>query len=221
MRASVTVVAALCGGAIFAGCGGNQPRAIKVAGECASPGATTPTATTRDYVFVANVERYQAMYTAAQVRATHPAMGEVMVGGRMGMRSAIARAPKTGMTGRHTRAMGSASGMSGAAMGGRHPMSVGQRLRHLEVKVCSRRTGRVVPVQPTISVQDLSNPRAMARPAPAEAMEGVGEGRRDLHYGGNIAMVAGHRYSVTVRVGGQRAVLRMLLRAGKGPVAIR
>jgi hypothetical protein len=217
---SHSVVAALRAGTIVAGCGSKSTSTAKVASDCATSAPTTPTVRTKDDVFVASVESYQAMYTPAQVRATHPTTGEVMVAGDIGMRSAMPKAPKSAMTGKHPPTMGSTKGMKGTAMGGSQHMAMGGRLRHLEVRVCSRRTGHVIMVHPTISFQDQSSPHAMSRSAPADAMEGIGQGRRDLHYGGNVMMVAGHRYAVSVRVDGERAVVRMLLRSGKPPVAL-
>lgn len=166
---------------------------------CGNPSATTPAATTRHYLLVANVEGYQAMYTPAQVKAHHPRMGEVMVGGHMtaGSGGAMKGGPMA-----HNGAMGPAS------------------QRHLEVKICNRQTGRNVHGHPTISLVDLAHPHAMAQEVPAAAMEGVTKGARDLHYGNNVALIAGHRYAIRVHVGPDQAVIRLLLRKGRSPVRV-
>ena len=183
--------ALLCSGALAACGSGNSPtHASFVRHDCGTPSATTPAATTRHYVVLAMVERSQAMYTPAQVKAKHPKAGEVMLsGGSMG----------AGATG----------------------MAAAKSTRHLEVKICSRRTGRVVSGHPKISLQDLSMSKAAARAVPAAAMKGIGESGRDLHYGNNVPIVAGHDYALAVRIGGERAVVRMRLRHGMPPVRIR
>jgi len=39
----------------------------------------------------------------------------------------------------------------------------------------------------------------------ATAMQGIGEGVADLHYGDNVKLAAGHVYKVAVTVKGERA----------------
>lgn len=91
-----------------------------------------------------------------------------------------------------------------AAMGG---MSMGAANRHLEVHVASRATGKVVTnVKPTIMLTDTTAMgMAMAEKVNAMAMEGIGEGAADLHYGDNVKLTAGHVYKVAVSVKGERA----------------
>jgi hypothetical protein len=77
--------------------------------------------------------------------------------------------------------------------------------RHLEVHVRLRATGEVLGgVTPVIALTDKT---AMAMPAKLQvmAMEGIGEGTSDLHYGNNVALQPGHRYAVAVSVKGQHA----------------
>lgn len=91
------------------------------------------------------------------------------------------------------------------AMGG---MSMGAANRHLEVHVASRTTGKVVTnVSPTIMLTDTSamGGMATAEKVNAMAMEGLGEGAADLHYGDNVKLTAGHVYKVAVTVKGERA----------------
>ena len=90
-------------------------------------------------------------------------------------------------------------------MGG---MSMGAANRHLEVHVASRATGKVVTnVSPTIMLTDTSamGGSAMAEKVNAAAMEGIGKGVADLHYGDNVKLAAGHVYRVVVTVKGERA----------------
>ena len=131
---------------------------------------------TATYQVTLNVGPSEAMYTQAQVKAQHPTTGEVMVGGAMGM-------------GNGGHAMGMEGGMT----------------RHLEVHVHLRSTGNVAAgVVPAITLTDKT---AMAMPTKlqAMAMEGIGRGMADLHYGNNVALQAGHHYAVAVSVKGEHA----------------
>lgn len=96
--------------------------------------------------------------------------------------------------------------MVGSSMGG--GMAMGAANRHLEVHVASRATGKVVTnVSPTIMLTDTSamGGMAMAEKVNAMAMEGIGQGVADLHYGDNVKLAAGHVYKVAVTVKGERA----------------
>jgi hypothetical protein len=130
----------------------------------------TQRTTTPSYKLTLHVGPIETMYTAAQVKATHPKEGEVMVGDSMGM--------------------------GGMSMGGN---------RHLEVHVYSKATGKVVAkAAPSITLTDTSA-MGMAEQVNAMAMEGIGEGVADLHYGDNVKLTAGHRYKVVVKVKGEKA----------------
>jgi hypothetical protein len=90
-------------------------------------------------------------------------------------------------------------------MGG---MSMGDANRHLEVHVASRATGKVVTnAKPAITLADTSDMAGMAMPEKvnAMAMQGIGEGVADLHYGDNVKLSAGHVYKVAVKVKGEKA----------------
>jgi hypothetical protein len=91
------------------------------------------------------------------------------------------------------------------SMGG---MSMGDANRHLEVHVASRATGKVVTsAQPTITLTDTNDMSgmAMADKVNAMAMQGIGEGIADLHYGDNVKLTGGHMYKVVVKVKGEKA----------------
>jgi len=93
--------------------------------------------------------------------------------------------------------------VGGAMMAG--SMMSGAVERHLELHVYSRKTGAVVGnVTPTIALTDET---AHAKPLKLEvvAMEGIGQGRADLHYGNNVSVDVGHTYKVAVVVGGEPA----------------
>ena len=77
--------------------------------------------------------------------------------------------------------------------------------RHLEVHVTSRASGKVVTnVKPLISITD-STARTMSTKVNAVAMEGVGAGMSDVHYGNNVALTPGHSYEVSVSINGEKA----------------
>lgn len=92
------------------------------------------------------------------------------------------------------------------AMGG---MSMGG-MRHVEVQICSAKTRAVVTnASPTIVLVDNSSNTTMK--VPVAVMEGIGEGVADLHYGNNVTMSPGHRYTITVTLNGERAVFHTRL----------
>jgi hypothetical protein len=87
-------------------------------------------------------------------------------------------------------------------------MSMDAPSRHLEVHVVLRTTGKVVTnVRPTITLTDTSamGGMAMSEKVNAMAMQGIGEGIADLHYGDNVKLTAGHVYKVVVTVKGEKA----------------
>jgi hypothetical protein len=91
------------------------------------------------------------------------------------------------------------------SMGG---MSMGDANRHLEVHVAARATGKVVTnAQPAITLSDTNGMSGMAMPekVDAMAMQGIGEGVADLHYGDNVKLTSGHTYKVVVKVKGEKA----------------
>jgi len=88
------------------------------------------------------------------------------------------------------------------SMGG---MSMDGANRHLEVHVSSRATGKVVPnAQPAITLTDTSG-MAMSQDVNAMAMQGIGAGIADRHYGDNVKLTVGHMYKVLVKVKGEKA----------------
>ena len=144
----------------------------------ASRSAITQTKLTKTYKLTLDVGPVETMYTQAQVKAKHPATGEVMLGGSM------------------------------SGMGGSMGMTMAAGNRHLEIHVASRATGKVL-AQPPSSIA-LTDATAMSGMAMADkvtpvAMEGVGEGMADLHYGNNVKVTAGHTYKVVVTVKGETA----------------
>ena len=82
-------------------------------------------------------------------------------------------------------------------------------VRHLEVHICSRSTGKVVQnAQPAITVVDHAK-GGMTDHVSVAVMEGVGAGAADLHYGNEMTMPAGHRYTVNVRLNGDTALFNL------------
>ena len=143
-------------------------------GQCA-PAAGEPSATTKSYVMTMSAGPPEAMYTMAQVKAMHPKHGEVMLGGSM---------------------------MTGAGMGSAMP-GMGGGMRHVEVRICSRSSGRTVEAHPTMTMIDRSSGKRTT--VQVATMQGVGEGRADLHYGNNMALP--HHAAIEITVNGQRITL--------------
>ena len=93
-------------------------------------------------------------------------------------------------------------------MGG---MSMGSANRHLEVHVAARATGKVVTnVRPTIVLTDAKAMGGKAMKVNAMAMQGIGQGVADLHYGDNVELTAGHVYQVVVTVKGEKATFSII-----------
>ena len=94
--------------------------------------------------------------------------------------------------------------LGSGAMAGSMAMAGGNE-RHLEVHVTSRTTGKVVTnVTPQISVVDKTA-MTMTTKLHVVAMEGIGAGTSDVHYGNNVSVTRGHVYDVTVIVRGETA----------------
>ena len=183
----------------LAACGSSQPSTSSAAAPAAGKGvaqsatacaaqAGSQTVTTAAHYFVAHMGSQEAMYSPAQVRSMHPKSGEVMIGG----------------------AMGAGTSMSGSGMSG---MAAGSSSRHLEVKICDRRTGAVTRstgVRMTIS--DTTT-KGMAKAVSVATMQGVGAGMSDLHYGNNVMLAAGHSFDVAVMLEADHAVFHMSMTA--------
>jgi len=203
--------------------------AALMASQCAPGTGLTKTVSTASYTMVLDANASEAMYTPAQVAAQHPKTGEVMLSGQMNTMgsSGTSNATPTTMMATATTMMGTATTMAHAPMTttpmGHSSMATttamgktsntrmatgmgGTDVRHLEVHICSRSTGKVVQnAQPTITVVDHTT-YAMADHVSVAAMEGIGAGVADLHYGNNITMPAMHRYAVTVILNGEKAI---------------
>lgn len=160
----------------LAGCGSSQPSTSSAAAPAAGKGvaqsatacaaqAGSQTVSTPAHYFVMHLGPREAMYSMTQVRSMHPNSGEVMVGGAMGA--------GTSMSG--------AGGMSGMAAGS---------ARHLEVKICDRRTGAVIRSSGVrMTIADTTT-NGMAKAMSVAMMQGVGAGANDLHYGNNVMLAA-------------------------------
>jgi hypothetical protein len=142
----------------------------------AAAATITRHAATKSYRLTLVVGPQEPMYTQAQVKAQHPKTGEVVIGGSMGASHAMT--------------------MEGGAT------------RHLEVQVLSRATGKpATGVTPALTLTAQAAMMSPARTSMLEvmAMQGIGKGMSDLHFGNNVQLSAGRDYRVTVVVKGQRA----------------
>ena len=202
-----------------------------MASQCAPGTGLTKTVTTASYTMVLDANASEAMYTQAQVAAQHPKTGEVMLRGQMNTMggSGASNASPTTMMGTATTMMATATTMAKTpmtttpmghssmattttALGKRSntqmatPGMGGADVRHLEVHICARSTGKVVQnAQPTITVVDHTS-KDMADHVSVAEMEGIGASVADLHYGNNVTMPAMHRYTVTVILNGEKAI---------------
>lgn len=78
-------------------------------------------------------------------------------------------------------------------------------LHHLEVHICRTPTRVVVTdANPTIVLVD-NTAHGQPHKLPVAVMQGIGQGRADLHYGNNVAMPHHHRYTITVTLRSERA----------------
>ena len=88
-------------------------------------------------------------------------------------------------------------------------MQMSGATRHLEVQLCSRGNRAVLTnAHPRITITD-DTAKGMSMNVPIAVMEGIGAGVADLHYGNNVAMPGGHKFTVRVSLNGQRASLRI------------
>ena len=88
-------------------------------------------------------------------------------------------------------------------------MKMGGSTRHLEVHICLRHNRAVVTnAHPTITLMG-HKAHAMPMNVPVAVMEGIGAGTAELHHGNNVPMAAGHRFTVTVTLKGQKAVFNV------------
>lgn len=88
-------------------------------------------------------------------------------------------------------------------------MKMGGSTRHLEVHICLRNTRAVVTnATPRIMLKD-DTAKGMPMNVPVAVMQGVRAGAADLHYGNNVPMPGGHRFTVTVTLRGQKAVFHV------------
>jgi hypothetical protein len=89
--------------------------------------------------------------------------------------------------------------MSSDGMGMAMPMN--DAMRHVEAHVCGS-NGKPAHVMPVILVD--------GKAIPVMAMEGVGMGAGDLHYGNNVTLMKGMASTVVVKVGGRSATFKVM-----------
>lgn len=148
---------------------------VSLAAGCRPASAADQTVTTRAYVFLLHLGRPEKMLMLTAAQAT----SEHITSGEL-------------MLG------GSMAGMSSGAMRGH------LTTRHLEVHICHRTSGKVVTgAMPMITVAPSSG--GAPERVPVMVMEGVRAGSGDLHYGNNVPLRAATSYTITVRLGTDRA----------------
>ena len=131
---------------------------------------------TASYSLTLVVGPNETMYTQAEATKMHLKSGEVMVGGAMSM------------------------GHSMTAMRG-------DVKRHLEVQVKKRSTGAVVTnLTPQMTLTNTSGMAMSAQKLEVMAMQGIGKGTADYHFGNNVWLHPGDTYKVNVLVRGEKGV---------------
>ena len=163
----------------------DQSAKLQKSSDCLAFSKSHPTArvtTTGTYVMASVAGPNEAMYTTSQVKTHHPKSGEIMVSGQM-----------TGMGG-SSMSMGSASLM-----------------RHVEVHICSKATGKaVLGARPVMTIQDLSKGSMKTKLMVAE-MQGLDRNPADTHYGNNVTVVPGHRYKLQTTINGQTGMFQFVV----------
>jgi hypothetical protein len=174
MRRRAVLTAAVVASA--AGCGGGSGSSQGSTASNSNQCAATAAAQvvlTPHYRLVLTVGKPEHMFTKAQVQAQHPSSGEMMLAGHMTM----------------TMASGTPMPMLG--------------MRHVEVHICSRATGKVVSApMPTIVIQRASGARSNL---PVAMMEGVDQNPADLHFGNNAQLIS-RTFTVIVTMNAERGV---------------
>lgn len=80
--------------------------------------------------------------------------------------------------------------------------------RHIGVHIFGRSSGKVITdANPTITITDSASPPEIK--APVVVMQALDTGPTDLHYGNNVALIAGHSYTITVQLNGESAVFKV------------
>jgi hypothetical protein len=136
--------------------------------------ATTPvqaTAETGDYRLEPHIGDREQMYSETDAERLKPISGEIMVSGQT------------------AGGIGDMEGMSGMSPGG--SMQTDPAMRHLELHVRSKATGRAVrDVNVGVIIADAAGSQQMV--VPIAAIYGISEGQDDWHYGNNIRLLPGH-----------------------------
>ena len=100
--------------------------------------------------------------------------------------------------------------ISGQMNGNGGSMSMGSTMvmRHLEVHICSKATGKaIVGAHPTMKLTDLSRKSMMLTLRVAE-MQGLNRDPADNHYGNNVIVIPGHRYQLQTTLYGETGTFK-------------
>ena len=189
---------------VLVGCSQSTPSVKAAADASSSDCGTGPVSShlvrTASYELVGAAGPLEATYTRAQVAAQHPDTGEMMISGEMmgepGM--AMKGSPGSGMSGTGATGTGNTGGAPSTP-------AMSSRLRHVEVHICGRASGRVEQnASPAMTLTDTSK-AGVTQQLPIAVMQGVHSGMADMHYGNTARMIQGHHYSLDVAVHGEHA----------------
>lgn len=185
MNRTAVAAAACAAVSVFAACGSSSPPQAANVGVCGGQTGVA-SARTANYmvVLVVGVPENAA-------NGSEPS----------GPQSPAAGSPSVNASPAATNSPSSASPTPAAGevvLGGTMDSAAGPGATHLALHVCARTTGAVISdVHPTVRLRDesLGSP---PRPLTVALMEGVGQGRNDLHYGNNVVLRPGDSYRIGV-----------------------
>ncbi len=100
--------------------------------------------------------------------------------------------------------------MIGGSMAMDMSSGMGGAVRHLEVHITSRATGKAITnLTPKIAVADRTT-KALSDVITVVKMQGVGAPASDIHFGNNVDLHLGHAYTVAVAVGAEETVFHFV-----------
>ncbi|MEI6701894.1 MAG: hypothetical protein WCL38_09080 [Actinomycetota bacterium] len=107
--------------------------------------------------------------------------------------------------------------MVSGMMDGSHSMSMGTgtTMQHVEVHICSRATGKAIGgAMPTMTFSEVGS-NSMPTDMSVTEMTSLDGNAADIHYGNNITMMMGSKYSFRVTLNGQSGIVTMSTRLAK------
>ncbi|MHB8378592.1 MAG: iron transporter [Acidimicrobiales bacterium] len=156
------------------------------------------TAWPSNLVSSSDCKKYLTSNSSARVATTHSYIEVAVLGPRETMYTPAQAAKKHPTSGEVmvSGQMGNGSSMT---------MGMSASMAHLEVHICSKKSGAAVTnVMPTMTLKS-SQMKAKADVIPVAVMRGLSGAIADTHYGNNVVVVPGGRYHLLVTTMGETA----------------